>query len=74
MTIHTISNKGWIVIPADLRKKYKLVPGDVVKIIDYGGVLAIVPVKHDPVNAAAGMLKSGKSLTQILLDEHRNEQ
>ena len=74
MTIHTISNKGWIVIPADLRKKYKLVPGDVVKIIDYGGVLAIVPVKHDHVNAAAGMLKSGKSLTKILLDEHRNEQ
>ena len=42
MTLHTISEKGWIVIPADLRRKYQLKPGDTVHIVDYGGVLSII--------------------------------
>ena len=73
MTIHSVSNKGWIVIPADLRRKYGLVPGAGVHIVDYGGVLAIVPAMREPVNQAAGMLKSEKKLTEILLEEHRRE-
>ncbi len=32
-----ISAKGRIVIPAPLRKKYRLQPGDQVRIVDYGG-------------------------------------
>jgi len=35
----TISSKGWVVIPAELRKKYHLMPGTEVLIVDYGGVL-----------------------------------
>ncbi len=73
MTI-TISNKGWIVIPADLRKKYNLKPGKGVIFVDYGGVLAIVPALENPIYQAAGMLKAGgPSLTQTLLDEHQKE-
>jgi AbrB family looped-hinge helix DNA binding protein len=69
-----VSIKGWVVIPSDLRRKYKLDPGAEVQIIDYGGVLAIVPVKKDPIEASAGMLAGdGKSLTQALLDDHRQE-
>ena len=73
MTIHSISNKGWVVIPAELRRKYGLQPGSEVRIIDYGGVLAIVPALHEPVDQAAGMLKTEKKLTEALLDEHRRE-
>ncbi|MBN2499850.1 MAG: AbrB/MazE/SpoVT family DNA-binding domain-containing protein, partial [Anaerolineales bacterium] len=43
MTTLTISSKGWVVIPAELRKKYQLTPGTKVIIVDYGGVLSIVP-------------------------------
>ena len=39
----TISSKGWVVIPAELRKKYDLHSGRAVQIVDYGGVLALVP-------------------------------
>ena len=39
----TISEKGWVVIPSPLRKKYNLQAGVEVQVIDYGGVLAIVP-------------------------------
>jgi AbrB family looped-hinge helix DNA binding protein len=31
----TISKKGWVVIPAELRKKYQLAPGTEVIIVDY---------------------------------------
>ena len=69
----TISNKGWVVIPAALRKKYNLTPGTEVVIVDYGGVLAIVPAMKDPVKQGYGMLKGGPSLTQALLKERAAE-
>jgi AbrB family looped-hinge helix DNA binding protein len=62
----TISEKGWVVIPAELRKKYSLVPGSEVTLVDYGGVLAIVPTMKDTI-------KRGRSLTKALLEEHRKE-
>lgn len=68
-----LSHKGWVVIPAALREKYGLKPGTRVQVVDYGGVLALVPAMDDPVEAAAGMLKGGNSLTEILLAEHRRE-
>jgi AbrB family looped-hinge helix DNA binding protein len=67
----TVSEKGWIVIPADLRRKYNLKPGAEVSVIDYGGVLALVPAMDKPVRQAAGMLKGRTSLTRALLGEHR---
>lgn len=69
----TISNKGWVVIPAELRKKYALKPGSEVTLVDYGGVLAIIPAVKDPVNDAAGMLEGGASLTKFLIAEHQKE-
>ena len=73
MTIHSISSKGWVVIPAELRKKYRLEPGSEVRIVDYGGVLAIIPAWEDPIEHTAGMLQTDKKLTQLLLEEHRTE-
>lgn len=68
-----ISSKGWVVIPADLRKKYKLKPGGAVNIVDYGGVLALVPAFKDPVRDAMGMFKASDSLTAVLLEERRKD-
>jgi AbrB family looped-hinge helix DNA binding protein len=68
--ILTISSKGWVVIPAALRKKYDLRPGRAVRVVDYGGVLALVPALDDPVHQSAGMLyRPGDSLTEALLAE-----
>jgi AbrB family looped-hinge helix DNA binding protein len=66
-----VSEKGWVVIPADLRKKYNLHAGAKVSVVDYGGVLALVPAMARPVRQAAGMLKGRTSLTRVLLTEHR---
>ncbi|MHB0876054.1 MAG: AbrB/MazE/SpoVT family DNA-binding domain-containing protein [Anaerolineae bacterium] len=60
----TVSSKGWVVIPADLRRKYNLRPGARVRIVDYGGVLSIVPEHEDPVAAAAGPQRGAKAPTE----------
>lgn len=68
-----ISQKGRVLIPPMLRKKYGLKPEARLQFVDYGGVLALIPAVDDPVEAAAGMLKGGDSLTEALLTEHRRE-
>ena len=73
MTVATVSSKGWIVIPADFRKKYGLNAGSRVLIVDYGGVLALVPPMSDPVAESAGMLKGEASLVRALLSDRAEE-
>lgn len=75
MTTARVSAKGWVVIPKEYRDKYGFRPGTKVRFIDYGGVLSIVPVPDDPIEAAYGMLKhlGGPSLTQEIVEEHRQE-
>jgi AbrB family looped-hinge helix DNA binding protein len=68
-----ISQKGWVVIPAGLRRKYDLKPGDEVHVVDFGGVLSLIPSSQDPIDIAAGMLKGESSLTQVLLDERESD-
>jgi AbrB family looped-hinge helix DNA binding protein len=69
----TLSQKGWVVIPAALRKKYGLKPGANVQVVDYGGALALVPTYQDPITSGAGLLKGDDSLTAAIVAEHRRE-
>lgn len=73
MATAQISAKGWIVIPAEYRRKHGLHPGTKVQIVDYGGVLAVIPVLDDPVPGARGILKTRGRLTKALVDERRRE-
>ncbi len=73
MTMLTVSSKGWVVIPADLRRKYDLEPGSKVMLVDYGGVLALVPALDDPVEQGYGLLAGKSSLTKALLAERARE-
>jgi AbrB family looped-hinge helix DNA binding protein len=68
-----VSTKGWVVIPKDLRKKYGLEKGTQVQVVDYGDVLALIPLPEDPVEALHGMLDHGPSLTADLLEERARE-
>jgi AbrB family looped-hinge helix DNA binding protein len=68
-----ISAKGWIVIPAEMRKKHNLHPGTEIQVVDYGGVLALIPKLCNPIEDAAGMLKGRKSLRRALIKERQIE-
>ena len=72
----TISSKGWVVIPKELREAYNIMPGAKVQIVDYGGSLWIVPVPEDPIAALDGMFAAEaeeESWTELLLAERRKE-
>ena len=73
MAITTISSKGWVVIPAEMRKEHNLLPGTKVVLVDYGGVITIIPAMDDPVKEAAGRFKGKRSLTKALLEERKRE-
>lgn len=73
MSEATLSAKGWIVIPAEYRRKYGLRPGDKVTIVDYGGHLTIMPAPEDPIREGRGVLAGRPSLTEALLKERAEE-
>ncbi len=73
MNTSIVSAKGWIVIPKDLREKYGIHKGTHVQVVEYGDILALVPVPSNPVAALQGMLQDGSSLIEDLLQEHATE-
>ena len=73
MNTSTLSEKGWIVIPQELRERYGLKKGDKVHVIDYGGVISIVPASKAPIKESAGMLKGKTSLTKALAESRRRD-
>jgi AbrB family looped-hinge helix DNA binding protein len=73
MKTGTLSAKGWVVIPQELRERYRLKKGDKVHFIDYGGIVTIVPVSKKPLQEAAGILKGDTSLTQALLESRKED-
>jgi AbrB family looped-hinge helix DNA binding protein len=74
MAVVTISQKGWVVIPAPLRDKYRWKTGDRVKVVDYGGVISLVPLLRDPEAEGMGSLhQRGRRLVSALDRTRRKE-
>jgi AbrB family looped-hinge helix DNA binding protein len=74
MALVTVSQKGWVVIPAELRNKYHWNTGDRVKVVDYGGVVSLVPVLGDPEREGSGALSMrGRSLLKRLKQTRKEE-
>jgi len=73
MATVTVSAKGWVVIPAEYRRKYGVTPGSRVEVIDYGDGLSLVPRLGVPVSQAQGMRGGGRSLTAALLRDRARE-
>jgi AbrB family looped-hinge helix DNA binding protein len=73
MSTMKVSQKGWVVIPREIRERYGIRPGDKVQVVDYGGSIAVIPALRDPVRALRGILKGGPSLTKALLEERRRD-
>jgi len=73
MNTSIVSEKGWVVIPQELRDRYGLRKGDRVHVVDYGGVISIVPASMSPVKSARGMLKDKTSLVKALVKSRQEE-
>lgn len=68
-----VLNKGQIVIPASIRKKYAIKPGNRIQMFEYGRLIYLVPQADDPVGEAKGCLPSEPSLSEELLAERKRE-
>ncbi len=53
----TVSAKGQVVIPAELRRKLGLSPGAHLRLYESGSKVVLVPELDDPVGAGFGFLK-----------------
>ena len=75
MPLSTVTPKGQIVIPAELRRKYKIEPGSKVSIADGDGCIVIRPLGHARAGESFGILKrfAGRSTVKALREERRRE-
>jgi AbrB family looped-hinge helix DNA binding protein len=73
MRIIKILAKGQIVIPANMRQRFGIKPGTLVEIREAGDHLEIYPLPEDPIAAFRGTLKTGGSLADALIREHKQE-
>jgi len=68
--IATISSKGQLVIPAELRKKYRLKAGSRVAVDDRGGEIRVMPNPYDALLALRGKYAQ-YPLEKDLMEERR---
>ena len=74
MNLVSITEKGQIVIPAIIRKKFHLKKGTKLKIEEAeGGIMILKPLKDDPVEKSKGILKGKNSLLGSLLEDRKKE-
>jgi len=67
-----VTSKGQIVIPAEIRKRYHIEPGTEIQVMEYGGLIYLIPPVDDPVKAACGLLPPRPSLSERLLKERKS--
>lgn len=65
--------KGQVVIPVEIRKKYHIEPGTEMQIMEYGGIIYLIPPVEDPIKTACGILPAKPSLSENLLKERKKE-
>ena len=75
MVVVTSTVKGQIVIPAPLRKKFKIEKGTQIYIYDDGKRIIVEPIHDDPVASGKGMLKThGKVLKALIADREKESE
>ena len=73
MSTGIVSEKGWVVIPKELRERYGLSKGKKVHFVDYGGLISLIPAHDHPIEQTMGMLRDGSSMAQELLQDRKQE-
>ncbi len=71
----TISEKGQIIIPSVLRKRYGLQKGDKLSVEEADGAIVLRPLAAHPILGLRGKYKSTgqEKLTDVLLHERKLE-
>jgi AbrB family looped-hinge helix DNA binding protein len=73
MQTMNVLNKGQIVIPAEIRRRYGIKPGTPLEIREVGDHLELYLLPSDPIVAFRGSLKTTDSLANQMIEEHHKE-
>lgn len=68
MQTSSITSKGQVTIPANIRKSLHLATGQKVRFSCVNNIITITPVEND-VSAVFGLLKAKKSVTLAQMDD-----
>ena len=68
MQVSSITSKGQVTIPVEIRKALHLITGQKVQFSCKNNVITIVPVEND-ISSVYGLLKSSKSVSLVEMDE-----
>jgi AbrB family looped-hinge helix DNA binding protein len=61
-----MSSKGQVVLPAEVRRKYRLAAGAELELLDAGDHLVVWPAAVDPVARLKGLLAAGPGEESLL--------
>jgi AbrB family looped-hinge helix DNA binding protein len=67
-----VTKRGQTVIPAPIRKRYRIQEGDYLVWLDDGEVIRVIPVSSDPIQALRGSGR-GERLVERLLAARRED-
>ncbi len=68
----TVTEGGRTVVPADIRRRYGIGPGDRLAWFDDGSAIRVVPMPADPIAALRGRAR-GEGLLAALLESRRQD-
>jgi AbrB family looped-hinge helix DNA binding protein len=69
----TVSSKGQIVLPAEIRKKYGVEQGTQLELLDNGVSISLIPDRKAAVHALRGILRDAGYSTADFVQERREE-
>lgn len=69
----TLSSKGQIVVPKEIRDALGIKPGQKVMLKVVKDHAEIIPLPEDPVKGFCGIFEKGSSLTKALLKDRKEE-
>jgi AbrB family looped-hinge helix DNA binding protein len=70
----TLTSKGQLVIPVELRRKHKIKAGTKIRLLeDQFGRIVLLPLTEDYIDRVRGMLADGPDLLASWEKEHREE-
>jgi len=71
----SVTKRGQTVIPASIRRKYKINEGTILQWIDTEEVIKVIPIPKNAISSLRGIAKGEKLLEKLLkeraLDERR---
>lgn len=69
----TVTKRGQTVVPAEIRRRYRITEGDKLAWLDDGSVIRVVPIPADPITALRGSAR-GEGLMEALLESRRQDE